>query len=189
MARIRLHRYDFPKYFPSSNYMSVQTESGLEPLLDAGLAAFMQGGVSVVAGARDRDNIPVVVRATGCRVSAGLRRATIFVSATQAAPLLRCIRENGQIAIVFSEPSTHRSVQIKGKDTVVGGLEAGDLQRIAEYRDALAREVAPFGFDELLIQTMLFYPSADIVSLTFTPSEAYSQTPGPRAGEPLRSAA
>jgi hypothetical protein len=77
-------------------------------------------------------------------------------------------------------------VQVKGKDAVVGGLEDGDLQRISDYRDGFARDVSLIGFDELLIQTLLFYPSADIVSLNFTPSEAYSQTPGPRAGEPLR---
>lgn len=166
--------------------MNSPTDPRPETLLDAGLAEFMQRGISVVVGARDRHNAPTVARATGCRVSADLRRVTIFISATQAEQVLRCIRDNGEIAVVFSEPSTHRTVQLKGKDAVVGGLEDGDLLLIAAYRDGFAREVCQFGFDELLIQTMLFYPSADIVSLNFTPSEAYSQTPGPHAGEPLR---
>lgn len=169
--------------------MSVQQQSPSEPLLDAGLAEFMQRGISVVVGARDRHNVPAAARATGCRVSADRRRVTVFISATQAEQVLRCIRDNGQIAVVFSEPSTHRTVQIKGRDATVGGLMDGDLQRIAACRDGFTRDVGLIGFDELLIQTLLFYPSADIVSLNFTPSEAYSQTPGPNAGSPLRTGA
>jgi hypothetical protein len=158
-------------------------------LLDASLAAFMQGNVSVVVGARDRTNVPTVARGTGCRVSADLRKISVFISATQAEQVLRCVRDNGQVAVVFTEPSSHRSVQIKGRDVTVGGLEPGDLQRISVYRDVFAREVEPLGFDELLVQTLFFYPSADIVSINFAPSEAYSQTPGPRAGERLRGGA
>ncbi|HEX7646842.1 MAG TPA: hypothetical protein VF450_05485 [Noviherbaspirillum sp.] len=167
--------------------MSSRAESSSETVLDASVAEFLQQGISVVVAARDRNNVPTVARGTGCRVSADRRRVSIFISATQGEHVLKCIRDNGEIAVVFSMPSTHRTVQVKGKDAVVGGLEDGDLQRISDYRDGFARDVSLIGFDELLIQTLLFYPSADIVSLNFTPSEAYSQTPGPRAGEPLRS--
>ena len=167
--------------------MSTPAEAPSGALLDDSLAAFMQRGISVVAGARDRHNIPVVARASGCRVSPDRRKVTVFISATQAGQLLRCVREIGEIAVVFSEPSTHRTVQIKGKDASVGRLEEGDLERVTAYRDAFAREIELLRFDELLIQTMLSYPPADIVTLNFTPSEAYSQTPGPCAGQPLRS--
>ena len=135
----------------------------------------------------DNDKVPVLVRATGCRLSADRRRVTLFVSSTQAAPVLKCIRENGAIAAVFSEPSTHRTVQLKGKDVQAGGMAEGDLQLVADYRDAFVRELARLGYDEYRIRRLLTFPSTDIVSLSFTPLEAFSQTPGPNAGEPLRS--
>lgn len=155
------------------------------PLIDASLAAFLQGGRSISIGAAGADRIPTLVRGTGFRLSPDRRRVTLFVSATQAAPVLKCIRDNGAIAVVFSDPPTHRTVQLKGNDAQVGGLNEGDLDLIARYREAFAHALQPLGFDKILIQTLLSFPSADIVSISFTPSQAYSQTPGPKAGERL----
>ena len=156
-----------------------------ETLIDDNHAAFMQGGVSIGVAACNRDAMPTLVRGTGCRVRADRRQLTVFVSATQAAPVLECIRDNGAITVVFSEPPTHRTVQLKGCDATVTGLAEGDLQCIADYRSAFARILAPLGYDESLVRTLLAFPSADIVGISFTPAEAYSQTPGPNAGQPL----
>lgn len=154
-------------------------------LIDAGHAEFLQRGVSISVAACDHDRVPTAARATGCRLSPDRRRITVFVSATQAASVLQCVRANAAIAVVFSEPSTHRTVQLKGTDASVGGPAQGDLNIVGGYRDAFARELEPLGYPEILIRTLLSYPSADIVGITFTPSEAFSQTPGPKAGEPL----
>lgn len=159
------------------------------PLIDPQHADFMQSGISLCVGACDNRRMPTLARATGCRVSPDRRQVTMFISATQAAPVLRCIRENGAITAVFSRPSTHKTVQLKGKDAVVGGLETGDMERIEHYRGSFARELEPMGFDEIRIRTLLAAPPADLVAVTFTPVEAYSQTPGPNAGEPLRAQA
>ncbi|HJV82823.1 hypothetical protein [Noviherbaspirillum sp.] len=160
--------------------------SSSEPLIDADHADFMQRGVGIGVAACDSHNIPTLARAIGCRVSPDRRSITVFISATQAAPVLKCVRDNGAIAVVFSEPSTHRTVQVKGKDVVVGGLVEGDQEILADYRTAFMRQVSPLGHAEVLVGTLLTRPSADIVSLSFTPYAAFSQTPGPKAGEPLQ---
>ncbi|MGE5622418.1 MAG: hypothetical protein ACM3WS_04605 [Bacillota bacterium] len=157
-------------------------------LIDAAHAAFIEGGVSITVAACDRANMPFLARACGCKVT-GDGRVTIFVSATQAAQVLTCARDNGAVAVVFSQPSTHRTLQLKGSDAAVGPLADGDLQRIRAYREAFAQDVQKLGFAKILIRTLLSYPSGDIVALGFTPSEAFSQTPGPKAGEPLRAGA
>lgn len=157
-----------------------------EPFIDPAHAAFLQRGVGMSIAACNGDGIPTIVRGTGCRVSGDRRRVTVFVSATQAAPVIACIRANGNIAVVFSEPSTHRTVQLKGKDASIGELDDGDLQRIADYRNAFVAQLKPLGYDEALIRTLFAYRSTDIVTLSFTPTEGFSQTPGPHAGEPLR---
>ena len=159
--------------------------SNSEPLIDAALANLLQGGVGIGVAACDSDLTPTLARATGCRISPDRLQVTVFLSATQAAPVLRCIRENGKVAVVFSQPSTHRTVQLKASNATVGGIAPGDLDIIAAYRSAFARQVAPFGIPEFAIQTLLSFPSADIVGVSFTPDEAYDQTPGPKAGERL----
>jgi hypothetical protein len=157
-----------------------------DPLLDTDHATFLQRGVSISVGACDNSGQPCLARATGCKVSDDLRQVTIFISATQAAQVLAAIRANGAIAVVFSQPSTHRTLQLKGRNAVVSGLSGSDMLIVERYAGTFARELAPMGFEESVIRTLLACPPADVVALNFTPAEAYLQTPGPQAGKPLR---
>ncbi len=109
----------------------------------------------------------------------------MFVPVGQAEPVLQCIRENGAVAAVFTEPTTHRTVQVKGRDAVQVPLEAGDLDLVVAYREAFAQELGRIGFQHAMIGTLLAFPAAEIAGIRFTPAEAYSQTPGPKAGAPL----
>ncbi|MGE5386579.1 MAG: hypothetical protein ACM3SV_11925, partial [Betaproteobacteria bacterium] len=79
--------------------------------------------------------------------------------------------------------------QLKGRDAMVEPLGEGDLQRVEAYRDGFVRELAPLGYDARLVRTFLACAPDDIVALAFTPSEAFSQTPGPHAGESLKAEA
>jgi hypothetical protein len=156
-----------------------------EPILDAAHAAFFQIGVSMGIAACTADAVPVHVRAIGCRISADRRQVTMFVPARQAEPVLRCIRESGAVAAVFTEPSSHRTVQVKARDAQRVPLQAGDLERVEAYREAFAQELERIGFPREIVATLLACPAGEIVGIRFTPAEAYSQTPGPKAGEPL----
>lgn len=161
-------------------------QSSSVPQIDAEHAAFMQGGVSLSAGGCGEGNMPSQARATGCRISADRMRVTLFLSATQAATLLRDIRANGAIAVVFSRPSTHRTIQLKGRDAAVSAITGRDIDIVTAYRHAFAEELKPLGFDPALIHALLSCPPEDLVAVTFTPTQAFSQTPGVNAGEPLR---
>ena len=156
-----------------------------DPILDADHAAFVQSGVSIAIGASTRDAIPAHVRALGCRVSSDRRRLTVFVPVSQAGPVLERIRENRAIAVVFSNPPTHRTMQLKGRDAQEVPLENGDLEIVDAYRAAFAHALVPLGFEEAAVHTLLMCPPSDIVGISLTPTEAYSQTPGPKAGAPL----
>jgi len=153
------------------------------PLIDTPLAAFLQTGVAICVAACDRELDPTLARAAGCRVSEDRRNVTIFLSATQGAPVLQCIRENGRLAVVFGQPSTNRTVQLKGIGTKIGVPQPEDWPIIEGYRDAFVRDVQLIGFEEALTRTLLAMD--DLVSLHFTPDSAYLQTPGPKAGECL----
>ena len=160
--------------------------TGAKPSIDADHAAFMQGAVGIGIATCSRNNVPNLARAVGCRVSPDFRLVTILVSGKQAAGALADIRANGKIAVVFSQPSTHRTIQIKGNDATIGVASAADLQAVTAHRTAFVRELEPLGYDETMIRAFLACPDADIVSLQFHPSAAFSQTPGPHAGQPLQ---
>lgn len=163
--------------------------SRTEPLIDADQAIFMQRGVSIAVGACNASNKPSLVRAVGCRVSPDLRQIAVFVSAPQASALLDDIRNNGAIAVVFSEPSTHRTMQLKGTNASVCELADGDLEIVAKHENDFVKELEPIGFEKAFVQSLLSCSPADLVCISFKPSAAFSQTPGPNAGEPLRAGA
>lgn len=152
-------------------------------------AAFIGGGVSILAAARDGANETTVSRAIGCRVSADRRQVTIFLSAAQSGALLADIRANGVIAVVFSQPTSHRTIQLKGTDAAVVPLRDDDPHVWAAYRERITAELRRIGFSDVFVRTMLKVSSGDIVAVAFEPSAAFVQTPGPKAGTPLHTSA
>ena len=94
-----------------------------ETILDAELAAFLESGVSIHAASRDAGCVAHLSRAIGCRVDADRRRVTLFLLASQSGAILADFRANGAIAAVFSLPTSHRTVQLKGRDAALAPLQ------------------------------------------------------------------
>lgn len=148
-------------------------------------AAFICGGVGMSVSTCRSGALPTMARCTGARVSADRRMVTILLAATPAAAFIDDVRRTGTIAAVFSQPSTHRTLQLKGSDAHIVPTEADDPQRASRYIDAFLAEVVPYGYPEPLIRAFLASAPDDLTAVQFTVSAAFSQTPGPQAGEPL----
>ena len=147
--------------------------------------ALLRTGFMVTVASRDAAHVPSVTRALGCRVSPDRRRVTVFLLASQSATLLRDLRATGAIAAVFSQPSTHRTIQLKGSDALLGAIEPGDLELIEANAAAALADLVLSGFPESFGRTMFAYDAPDVVAVGFTPSTAFFQTPGPQAGRRL----
>ncbi|HCY63942.1 MAG TPA: hypothetical protein DHV59_14160 [Oxalobacteraceae bacterium] len=156
------------------------------PLIDAAHVLFMQSGVSMSIGGCDVGNNPWLSKAIGCRVAPDFCTVTVFAAASHSPELIAAIRQTGRISAVFSQPSTHRTLQLKGKDARIAAAEAGDQAIVAAYRDAFVRELLPLGFDEGPIYAFLDCDAGDILRISFSPCAAFTQTPGPHAGQPLQ---
>lgn len=154
------------------------------PLLDPDLAAFVASdGLSINAASAGTDGFPNLARCLGCRLTPD--RITLLLAATPAKHFLADIARNGCITAVFSEPASHRTVQLKGQDAQQEAA-AGDDRKLAQhYRECFAAAVAPLGFPVVEALTLLAAPDVDLVAVSFTPQAAFSQTPGPQAGTPL----
>jgi hypothetical protein len=157
-----------------------------DPVLDVEHAAFVQRpGISITAASRTAANLPQLGRALGCRIAADRRRVTVLVPADQNAALVAALRESRAIAVVFSEPSTHRTIQLKGGDAAVAALAAGDAERAARWAEGFAAGLAALGYNGSMVRTFLWCDPAALVAVGFTPQAAFEQTPGPQAGMPL----
>jgi hypothetical protein len=155
------------------------------PILDPDNAAFIQTGVSIVASSRDDALTPSIARASGCLVSAGGSTVSIFAARSQSTQLVADLGDGGRIAVVFSRPSTHRTLQLKGDDARVRPATRAEAATVEAYVEAFAREIATLGHTHEQARTLLAIRDDDLVAIDFTPNAAFEQTPGPKAGSPL----
>lgn len=146
--------------------------------------ALLQRGCGVSIASRDADHLPDLVRGVGQRVEPG-GEITVFVSRVDGAGVLENLRDNGAIAVVFSQPSTHRTVQMKAIGVAIAPANAADLETVERCCAAMAAELTSVGYGTVFAHQLLACQPEDVVAVRFVPECAFDQTPGPRAGAPL----
>ena len=155
------------------------------PLLPPEYLALMARGVSVIVASANAARVPSLMRAVGSHVADGAREVTVYVSRSQAGPLLDDIAATGQVAVVFSSPASHQTLQLKSGRVSLRPMEVSDLPRLQRYRESMEQEVGAVGFPPVFTQAMLAHRIDDVVAIVFCPDQAFDQSPGPRAGTPL----
>lgn len=146
------------------------------------LARFLQSGVSLLVGTRDRELVPEACRALGARVEAEGREIAIFLPVATGARTLANLEENARIAVCFSRAHDHRSVQIKGRVVAIETAEESDKVVIDVYRAAIAHAWGQLGLPPRITMRMAHWPAHRV---RFAVESTYVQTPGPGAGERL----
>ena len=154
--------------------------------LDARHAEFIQGPVSVVVASRNAELVADAVRGCGCRVSRDRRQVTVLVEPGRAGSLLEDVATNGMIAVVFSQPSTHKTIQLKGTDARVVPVTAADRATAQRHLREWAEDLGRIGYTAPF-SAALHGGSGPLAAIRFTPTAAFQQTPGPDAGQPIRS--
>ena len=157
----------------------------LDKLLSADNLAFIQKGISISVASRDRRLVPSLSRALSCVVSEEGTQLRLSLVASQSQDLLRDINAGSAIAVGFTEPSTHRTLQIKGLDAKVVPLSDRDREALARSERAFGAEIGQLGFDAAFNRRFFHAEANDLVVIAFTPNVVYQQTPGPGAGAVL----
>ncbi|MDI1235978.1 MAG: hypothetical protein PSV26_00680 [Polaromonas sp.] len=155
-------------------------------LLSPELIAMMDKGVSVNVSSCSLDLRPSIVRAVGSALTAGCQTVTVYVARPQSRQLIQDVASTGRIAVVFSEPATHRTVQLKASGARIRCAEPSDEAVLARYLASMEQEIGRVGYGPAFTQAMLANRLEDVVAISFEPQQAFDQTPGPRAGAPLR---
>jgi len=158
------------------------------PLVPPDLLAMMMQGVSVIVASRDARLRPSVMRALGSHVEEEGRAITVFLARSQSRQLVQDIAATGHIAVVFSQPSTHRTVQVKATRATLRDAVADDVPMLERYGAAMEREIQCVGYPPPMTRAMLAHRLEDLVAIRFEPEQAFDQTPGPKAGTRLQQA-
>ena len=145
----------------------------------------IERGVSVIVSSCDPDLTPSVMRAVGSRIADDGRHITVYMCRSQSAQLLRDVARSARLAAVFSQPSSHRTVQIKTRAARLREATEDDEPALQHYLQGMERELTSIGFAAVYARAMLAYRLDDVVAIEFVPELAFDQTPGPRAGQPI----
>jgi hypothetical protein len=149
------------------------------------IATFIQSGISMTVASRDDRFVPSIAKGVGCRVSPGRDAVTVLVFANAAEALLRDVAHCGQLATVFSRPSTNRTLQIKGRDVTAAPAGPADVALARRHIALFAEELRLLGWSADYVHDVFWHDPVHLVALHFTPEGAFQQTPGPGAGAAL----
>jgi hypothetical protein len=155
------------------------------PLLNASVAAFVQSGLSITVAARDERLVPCIAKALACRVDESRREVRVLLFADAAEAVSKQLALNGQIAVCLSRPSTHETVQLKGRDARTALATAQDVAWARRSLDLFADDIGRLGWNRDFADILLWRDPADLIAICFTPEGAYAQTPGPGAGSAI----
>lgn len=146
------------------------------------LGALVERLVAVHVGTRDAGLVPDEVMAAAALFDAEQRRLTVYLPVATSATSLANLRENGAIAVVLSQPLTHRTVQLKGRVEEIRPAREEERESVERHAAGFDAEVEAIGLPPAVVKRRTRWPCH---AVTFVVAEAYEQTPGPRAGEPI----
>ena len=124
-------------------------------LLTPQLVAMMARGVSVIVGSRDVQMRPSIMRAVGSRVAPDGSAITVYLAREQSRQLLQDIAATGHVAVVFSQPATHCTMQVKARQAGLRRATADDAPVLAAYLAAMEQEIQAVGYPPAVTRAML----------------------------------
>ena len=149
--------------------------------LTADIVDFVESGVSILVGTRNAQLRPIGTRAMGARTKGD--RVTIFVPTITSERTLANLRDNGAIAVTFTRPSDHLSIQLKGRFVSSREASAEDLLLQQQYRAAFMEQLYVVGVARAASKQYAYTPA---IAIDFDVDSVFQQTPGPGAGACLR---
>jgi hypothetical protein len=158
----------------------------MAPVLDAEHARFIvAAAMSYALSSRDAANRPSLAKAAACSVSADRLRITMLVDQQLAADVVRDLRAGHPVAAVFSEPATHRTLQVKALRAEVGAATPADREFARQHLEATVAHLVPLGYEAAGIRAYFAHQPEQLMAVSFVPVAAFEQTPGPGAGRRL----
>ncbi len=153
--------------------------------IDLDNAAFIQAGQSITVAAANAHLRPSVAKAVACRVGAAGDELRLVLVRSRAAALLQDIAASWRLAVMVSQPSTHRSLQLKGRVLAIEPVAADELPDIQRQMDHFASDLRLIGHVAQFAPTFLAFDRDDLLGIRVSVESGFHQTPGPGAGRRL----
>ncbi|HEY0788538.1 MAG TPA: hypothetical protein VGE86_07830 [Thermoanaerobaculia bacterium] len=152
-------------------------------MINERLLGALAGGRSVIVGSVDARGIASCCRGLAIRPNEEAGTLTIYVPVATAREVVANAATTRKLAVASSMPLDHTTIQIKGTATDIRLAREDEKAFVAERFDAFAGVLEQTGLPRRVSARVGRWPA---FAIDLTVEEVYDQTPGPRAGEPLR---
>ncbi len=111
------------------------------------------------------------------------KQLTVYMTESLSGQSLSNLSDNKQIAVVYTDPLTHNSYQLKGTYTSHRAANEDEHAAIKSAADRFYSDyLAKFGYPPEIISTFKLVPA---LAITFNVENTFNQTPGPNAGQKI----
>lgn len=141
------------------------------------------GGLSLVVGTVDQEGMPGCCRAVGVRSSPDASQVTVFVPVATSQTIVTNLASNGRVAVVFSEPVSHETIQLKGTSTTVRLAAPDEKEIVRRQMEKFAEILDQLGMPRRITSRVNRWPA---FAIEIAVEKVFDQTPGPKAGSLVR---
>jgi hypothetical protein len=145
------------------------------------LASLLSTGVGILVATRSEDLTPAITRGWGPLLDESTPRLEVSVTAPAGSATLSNLESTRPIAVTVSQPTTYRTMQMKGVVDAIGDLTDEQRSRVQSHQDLFHEEVAKLGVTANAANLFL----GDLRVVSFVVDELFDQTPGVGAGNRL----
>jgi hypothetical protein len=139
-------------------------------------------GVGVLVATRSEDLKPAITRGWGPVFDESTGRLELAVTAPQGSATLDNLASIGAIAVTASQPSTYRTMQMKGVVDRIDAPTQAHEERVSAHVEQFIAEVALLGVDPDRARNLFL---GDLLIVGFTVTGLFDQTPRSGAGSKL----
>lgn len=143
----------------------------------------VQSGLSVIVATADSERVPATCRAVAMKTNDDFATVTVYIPAATSHETMANIATTRRLAVSCSEVSTHEATQIKGVTRAVRLAPKEDQAFVRERIEAFALSLEAIGLPRHFTRRIAHWPA---FAVDVTIEEVFDQTPGPKAGTPLR---
>jgi hypothetical protein len=147
------------------------------------LRTFAQGGPSIIVGSVDESGQPAACRAVGLRSNDDFDTFTVYLPVATSRDMVNNVAMTQRIAVAMTHPLSHSAIQMKG--TTLGvRLSSPDEEKLIEKQlGDFAQVLDQIGIPARVTNAFAHWPA---FAIDVKIDEVFEQSPGPKAGVPLR---
>ena len=146
------------------------------------IAAFLEGPNSTMVASHDAHLVPEIARAVALSCAPDGETLTVVLPTNASADVIRQLQSDPRIAIVCELPSTHRTLQLKGRVTSMRPTRVDERPAIEAALAAFSAGLELIGMPRRLTERLQGWPAT---SVEVRVEQLFEQSPGPGAGDPL----